>query len=113
MPPDAAVVVFVRAALPPPPARVLEVGAGRGELAAALRDAGYDVVAIDPGIEDAPGVDRVALLDVEAGDASFDAAGAGGSPPPPRAPVPPGGGGPPRAPAPRPPPLGGGAHAPP
>src|SRR4051794_2085746 len=74
MPPDAAVVVFVRAALPPPPARVLEVGAGRGELAAALRDAGYDVVAIDPAVEDAPGVDRVALLDVEAGDASFDAA---------------------------------------
>src|SRR3954465_9752643 len=79
MPPDAAVVVFVRAALPPPPARVLEVGAGRGELAAALRDAGYDVVAIDPAVEDAPGVDRVALLDVEAGGAPFDAAGAAGA----------------------------------
>jgi SAM-dependent methyltransferase len=42
------VLAFVRAALPPPPARVLEVGAGNGELAAALARAGYDVVAIDP-----------------------------------------------------------------
>ena len=74
MPPDAGVVVFVRAALPPPPARVLEVGAGRGELAAALRAAGYDVVAIDPAGDDAPGVEPVALLDVEADDAAFDAA---------------------------------------
>ena len=44
--PDA--VAYVRAALPPPPARVLEIGAGEGELAAALRAAGYDVTAIDP-----------------------------------------------------------------
>ena len=42
------VLAFVRSALPPPPARVLEVGAGDGELAAALLAAGYDVVAIDP-----------------------------------------------------------------
>src|SRR4051812_8862849 len=48
MPPDPGVVAFVHAALPPPPARVLEVGAGQGKLAAALRAAGYDVVAIDP-----------------------------------------------------------------
>jgi SAM-dependent methyltransferase len=39
---------FVRANLPPPPARVLEVGAGDGELAAVLAEAGYDVIAIDP-----------------------------------------------------------------
>ena len=44
-------VAFVRATLPPPPARVLEVGAGDGELAAALAAAGYDVVAIDPASE--------------------------------------------------------------
>jgi SAM-dependent methyltransferase len=74
MAPDAGVVAFVRGALPPPPARVLEVGAGRGELAAALREAGYDVVAIDPAVEDASGVEPVALLDLEADDASFDAA---------------------------------------
>jgi SAM-dependent methyltransferase len=74
MPPDAAVVAFVRAALPPPPARVLEVGAGRGELAAALREAGYDIVAIDPAVADAPGVEPVALEDLRASEGSFDAA---------------------------------------
>src|ERR687888_2100773 len=71
---DVAVLGFVRATLPPAPARVLEVGAGEGELAAALRDAGYDVVAIDPAADGAPGVDPVALLELEAPDASFDAA---------------------------------------
>jgi SAM-dependent methyltransferase len=71
---DPAVLGFVRAALPPPPGRVLEVGAGRGELAAALREAGHAVVAIDPEADDARGVDPVALADVDAADASFDAA---------------------------------------
>lgn len=64
---------FVRANLPPPPARVLEVGAGSGELARGLTDAGYAVVAIDP----EPGgdnVDRVALADVAEPPGSFDAA---------------------------------------
>jgi SAM-dependent methyltransferase len=74
VPNDAAVVAFVRAALPPPPARVLEVGAGRGELAAALRAAGWDVVAIDPAADGAPGVEPVALLDAALEEASFDAA---------------------------------------
>lgn len=36
-----AVIAFVRASLPPPPARLLEIGAGGGELAAGLRSAGY------------------------------------------------------------------------
>lgn len=67
-----AVEEFVRASLPPPPARVVEVGAGEGELAALLREAGYDVVAIDPAGEGA--VLPVALLDIEAPPASFDAA---------------------------------------
>ena len=49
--PSTDVTAFVRAALPAPPARVLEVGAGDGELAAALAAAGYDVVAIDPASE--------------------------------------------------------------
>src|SRR4051794_20150639 len=74
MAPDPGVVAFVRAALPPAPARVLEVGAGRGELAAVLREAGFDVVAIDPAADGAPGVQPVALLDVEVADAAFDAA---------------------------------------
>ena len=34
--------------LPRPPARVLEVGCGKGELARALAADGYDVLAIDP-----------------------------------------------------------------
>src|ERR1700742_4026698 len=72
--PDDAVLAFVRAPLPPPPARVLEVGAGRGELAAALRAAGYDVVAVDPAADGAPGVEPIPLLELDAPDASFDAA---------------------------------------
>lgn len=64
---------YVRAALPPTPARVLEVGAGRGELAAALGAAGYDVLAIDPAGH-VPEVRRVALGDLDGPDASFDAA---------------------------------------
>jgi SAM-dependent methyltransferase len=39
---------FVLSQLPPAPCRVLEVGCGKGELALALADAGYDVLAIDP-----------------------------------------------------------------
>jgi SAM-dependent methyltransferase len=65
------VIAFVLASLPAPPARVLEIGAGDGWLAAAL--AGYDVVAIDPASE-SPQVRRVALLDLDEPDASFDAA---------------------------------------
>jgi SAM-dependent methyltransferase len=65
------VTAFVRATLPPPPARVLEVGAGDGELAAALVDAGYDVVAIDPA--SSGGLVRpVALHELD--EAPFDAA---------------------------------------
>jgi len=67
-----AVEEFVRASLPPPPARVLEIGAGSGELAALLRGAGYDVVAIDPAGDG--DVVPVALLDLDEPDGSFDAA---------------------------------------
>jgi SAM-dependent methyltransferase len=70
--PEPDVVAFVRAALPAPPARVLEVGAGDGSLAAALRDAGYEVVAIDPAGE--PPVLPIALEDYEDRPRSFDAA---------------------------------------
>jgi SAM-dependent methyltransferase len=67
--PDA--IAFVRAALPPAPARVLEVGAGECELADVLSRAGYDMLAIDP--RGAPAV-QVALADLDAPPASFDAA---------------------------------------
>jgi SAM-dependent methyltransferase len=49
------------------------VGAGGGELAAALRDDGHDVVAIDPASE-SPDVRAVALIDLDEPAASFDAA---------------------------------------
>jgi SAM-dependent methyltransferase len=49
------------------------VGAGRGELAGALRSAGYVVVAIDPG-SDASGVVPIPLIDVAEPAAGFDAA---------------------------------------
>ncbi len=68
-----AVAGFVLAALPSLPARILEVGAGSGELAAALSSAGYDVVAIDPASE-SPDMRAVSLHELEEPAASFDAA---------------------------------------
>ena len=64
---------FVRANLPEPPARVLEVGAGDGSLARALRAAGYDVVAIDPKAE-TDDVQATALVDLGEPAGSFAAA---------------------------------------
>ena len=68
---DPDVLAFVRAALPAPPAEVLEIGAGDGKLAAELRGAGYAVQAIDPAAADGNGVERVALLEAAG---TFDAA---------------------------------------
>jgi SAM-dependent methyltransferase len=62
---------FVRASLPEPPANVLEIGAGRGDLARELRTAGYAVTAIDPAAQPDTGVEPVPLIDVRG---SFDAA---------------------------------------
>ena len=45
---------LARGQLPPPSARVLEVGCGRGELALALAADGYDVVAVDPKAPEGP-----------------------------------------------------------
>jgi SAM-dependent methyltransferase len=64
---------FVRANLPDPPARVLEVGAGAGRLARALRAIDYDVLAIDPGSDDED-VRAVALADLDEPAGSFAAA---------------------------------------
>lgn len=71
--PSADLRAFARANLPEPPARVLEIGAGGGRLARALRAAGYEVLAIDPGSE-GEDVRPVALLDVDEPPGSFAAA---------------------------------------
>ena len=64
---------FARANLPAPPARVLEIGAGDGELARRLRESGYEVLAIDPKPSGAD-VRSVALHELDEPAASFDAA---------------------------------------
>jgi SAM-dependent methyltransferase len=45
---------FVLSQLPPPPARVLEVGCGQGELARDLAGEGYEVLGIDPDAPEGP-----------------------------------------------------------
>jgi len=64
-------IAFVRSSLPPAPARILEIGAGTGELAAHLRAAGYLVTAIDPAAEPDTEVRPISLLEA---DGEFDAA---------------------------------------
>jgi SAM-dependent methyltransferase len=64
---------FVLESLPPPPARVLEVGAGDGQLAEVLGSAGYDVLAIDPASR-TPAVRAVSLHELREPPGSFDAA---------------------------------------
>ena len=70
---DPDVAAYVLGALPPAPARVVEVGAGDGELARAMSAAGYEVVAIDPAstLDD---VRPVPLHELREPPASFDAA---------------------------------------
>jgi SAM-dependent methyltransferase len=63
---------FVLSQLPSPPARVLEVGCGDGDLARALDEARYEVVAIDPKAPDAPIFRRVPIEEFE-DPGSFDA----------------------------------------
>jgi SAM-dependent methyltransferase len=69
---DPGVADFVLGALPAAPARVLEVGAGEGELARAMTSAGYDVVAIDPAAG-AEHVRPIPLVEVDDPPESFDA----------------------------------------
>jgi ubiquinone/menaquinone biosynthesis C-methylase UbiE len=57
-------IAFVIAALPAPPARVLEVGCGAGDLARALDGAGFNVLAIDPDAPEGPIFRRTTLEDL-------------------------------------------------
>jgi SAM-dependent methyltransferase len=63
---------FVEAHLPPAPARVLEVGCGRGDLARAVSESGYEVVAIDPDAPEGELFQAVSLVEFTTAK-SFDA----------------------------------------
>jgi SAM-dependent methyltransferase len=63
---------FLREHLPAPPARVLEVGCGKGELTTALAVAGYDVLGIDPGAPEGERFRRITLEGLEQ-EERFDA----------------------------------------
>src|SRR2546423_4176001 len=57
---------YVSRHLPPPPARVLEVGCGRGGgVARTLVASGYDVLAIDPDAPTGPPYRRVTLEELD------------------------------------------------
>ena len=64
---------FVREHVPPPPARILEVGCGHGELTTALAVEGYDVLGIDPRAPQGDLFRRIKLEDLDAEEGPFDA----------------------------------------
>ena len=64
---------FVLAELPPPRARVLEVGCGNGDLARALAAAGYDVLAVDPDAPEGAIFRRTTIEELDDDQDSFDA----------------------------------------
>ena len=70
---DRDVADLVQRALPPAPARVLEVGCGEGRLARTISAAGYRVVAIDPEAPEGPIFERVTIEEFVA-TGQFDAA---------------------------------------
>ncbi|MGH3070931.1 MAG: class I SAM-dependent methyltransferase [Gaiellaceae bacterium] len=63
---------FVREHLPAPPARVLEVGCGQGEVTTALAVEGHDVLGIDPLAPHGDLFRRVRLEDLADEEAPFD-----------------------------------------
>src|SRR5215204_7789792 len=55
---------FVLRYLPPPPARVLEIGCGPvGDLTSAIAAAGYDIIAVDPLAPEGPRFRRIPFED--------------------------------------------------
>jgi ubiquinone/menaquinone biosynthesis C-methylase UbiE len=69
----AELLAFLTQWLPPPPARVLEVGCGDGELTRRLEAAGYEIRGIDPQAPEGEPFERTTLEAFRAG-APFDAA---------------------------------------
>ncbi len=66
---------FVRSQLPPPPASVLEVGCGSGELARSLSAGGWRVTAVDPEAPEGGPFVRATVEELEVEDhGPFDAA---------------------------------------
>lgn len=63
---------FIESWLPPPPARVLEVGCGKGALTRRLAGAGYRVLGIDPAAPDEEWFERTTLEELDPGS-RFDA----------------------------------------
>ncbi len=68
---------YLKGLLPEPPARVLDVGCGQGELTTALAVAGYDVLGIDPVAPAGERFRRVKLEELAAEDGAYDAIVAG------------------------------------
>src|SRR5439155_3463749 len=64
---------FLGRALPNAPAPLLEVGAGDGAIAAGLRAAGYDVVAIDPSADAVARARERGVMVLEADFLGYDA----------------------------------------
>ena len=64
---------FASEQLPAPPARVLEVGCGQGELTTTLAVAGYDVLGIDPLAPQGERFRRILLEDLQPEDGPYDA----------------------------------------
>jgi SAM-dependent methyltransferase len=72
---DAGVQDYVRSQLPPPPARVLEVGCGSGELALSLSAGGWRVTAVDPEAPEGEPFVRAIVEELDAAEYEpFDAA---------------------------------------
>jgi len=68
---------FLLAHLPEPPARLLEVGCGQGELTTSLAVARYDIVGIDPVAPTGEFFRRLRLEDLEESGEPYDAIVAG------------------------------------
>jgi SAM-dependent methyltransferase len=60
--------------LPEPPARVLEIGCGNGDLARALAEDGYDMVAVDPNAPPGPIFRQTTLEGLDEDEGPFEGA---------------------------------------